>query len=115
MDQAIIAGIGNVYRSELLFQIGVHPWRLCADTDPETLAQLWDHSVEELKAGERVGKIITVDPIDVGAEKRSELNRSERLYAYKRDGKDCRRCGSGIASADIDGRNAWWCPTCQPE
>ncbi len=115
MDQAIIAGIGNVYRSELLFQIGVHPWRLCADTDPETLAQLWDHSVEELKAGERVGKIITVDPIDVGAEKRSQLNRSERLYAYKRDGKDCRRCGSGIASADIDGRNAWWCPTCQPE
>jgi len=115
MDQSIIAGVGNVYRSELLFQIGVHPWRLCADTHPETLAQLWDHAVVELKAGERVGKIITVDPIDVGAEKRSELNRFERLYAYKRDGKDCRRCGNAIASADIDGRNAWWCPACQPE
>lgn len=115
MDQSLMAGVGNVYRSELLFQIGVHPWRKANEIFPETLGQLWDHSVRELKAGERVGKIITVDPIDVDAEKRSQLTRHERLYAYKRQGKPCRRCETPIKHADIDGRNAWWCPTCQPE
>ncbi len=115
MDQNLMAGVGNVYRSELLFQIGVHPWRKANELDPETLGELWDQSVAELKAGERVGKIVTVEPSDVGAQKRSELTKTESLYAYKRHGDPCRRCETLIRHADIDGRNAWWCPTCQPK
>lgn len=113
MDQSIIAGIGNVYRSELLFKIGVHPWRVSKELDRATIQQLWDLSVRELKAGERAGKIVTVDPDDADGLTRSKLKRAERLYAYKRQGKPCRRCGELILAADIDGRNAWWCPTCQ--
>lgn len=76
--------------------------------------QLWEQSVRELKAGEKVGRIITTNPDEFGVEKRKDLKRHQRLYVYKRAGKPCRRCGDTVVAEDIDGRNVWWCPTCQP-
>lgn len=114
-DQKAIAGLGNVYRSEVLFLAGLHPFVPAREVADDTIAQLWELAVRELKLGERSGRIVTVDPADIGAAKRSQLRRGERLYAYKRHGKPCRRCATPIRSADIDGRNVWWCPTCQPE
>lgn len=114
MMQDIISGIGNIYRSELLFQIGLDPWRRSKDVHRDTVGELWDQSVLELKAGERIGKIITTDPLEFGREKRRDLPRDERLYVYKRAGQRCRRCGDDIVAADIDGRNVWWCRSCQP-
>ncbi len=114
MVQEIISGIGNIYRSELLFQIGLDPWIRSKDVHPETVALLWDQSVLELKAGEKIGKIITTEPSDFGREKRRDLKRGEQLYVYKRHGQECRRCGDEVIARDIDGRNVWWCPTCQP-
>lgn len=114
MMQDVISGIGNIYRSELLFQIGLDPWRRSKDVDRDAVGQLWEQSVLELKAGERIGKIVTTDPLDFGREKRQDLARNERLYVYKRAGNLCRRCGDEIVAADIDGRNVWWCPSCQP-
>ena len=67
-----------------------------------------------LKDGERMGRIVTVVPGEMGAKTPRELARGDRLYTYKRDGKTCRRCDDEIRSADADGRNVWWCPTCQP-
>lgn len=115
MDQSVISGIGNVYRSELLFLIGLHPFTMAKSVSPEVVASLWDCSVKALKAGERTGSIITVDPTLLGAEKPAQLSRRERVYVYKRHDEPCRRCGDIIRSADADGRNAWWCPTCQPK
>ncbi len=115
LDQKVIAGLGNVYRAELLYLIGLHPFRRSNTVEPELIEQLWQLSVKRLKAGERAGRIVTVDPAEVGAKKQGELDDDERLYAYKRDGLPCRRCGDLIHSADIDGRSIWWCPTCQPE
>ena len=71
-------------------------------------------SVLELKAGDRIGKIITTEPSEFGREMRRDLKRGEQLYVYKRNGRACRRCGDEIVSRDIDGRNVWWCPSCQP-
>ncbi|MEM9561759.1 MAG: DNA-formamidopyrimidine glycosylase family protein [Actinomycetota bacterium] len=115
LDQKVLAGIGNVYRSELLFLVGLHPFVPANEVDPGVLDQLWKLSVDELRAGERSGRIVTVRPADVGETTRSALGRRERLYAYKRQGKACRRCAADIVAADIDGRNVWWCPRCQPE
>lgn len=115
LDQKVIAGLGNVYRAELLFLIGLHPFRRANTVDPELIEELWQLSVSQLKAGERAGRIVTVDPAELGAPTKAKLTNAERLYAYKRDGKPCRRCDDLIHSADIDGRNIWWCPTCQPE
>jgi endonuclease-8 len=143
LDQKVIAGLGNVYRAELLFLIGLHPFVRANRVSEDLIHELWRLSVEQLKAGERSGRIVTVDPADVGAlpgstpksgsgsgartstrsasksksgaRSKSKLKSGERLYAYKRQGLPCRRCGHLIRSADIDGRSIWWCPTCQPE
>ncbi len=115
LDQKVLAGLGNVYRSEFLFMTGIHPFtpaKELAEGEPEAL---WDLAVAQLKLGERSGRIVTVDPAEVGVAKRSDLTRANGLYAYKRQGERCRRCDDLITSADIDGRNVWWCPTCQPE
>jgi endonuclease-8 len=114
LDQKVVAGIGNVYRSELLFLAGVHPLTVAKTLDEQVIAELWDRSVVALKDGERMGRIVTVVPGEMGAKTPRELARGDRLYAYKRDGKPCRRCGDEIRSADADGRNVWWCATCQP-
>jgi endonuclease-8 len=114
LDQKVVAGIGNVYRSELLFLAGVHPLTVARTLDDAVVADVWDRSVAALKDGERMGRIVTVVPGEMGATSARELTRGDRLYAYKRDGDPCRRCGDEIVSADADGRNVWWCPTCQP-
>lgn len=114
LDQKVVAGIGNVYRSELLFLAGVHPLTVAKTLDDDTVADIWQRSVVALKDGERMGRIVTVVPGEMGAKTPRELARGDRLYTYKRDGKTCRRCDDEIRSADADGRNVWWCPTCQP-
>lgn len=114
MDQSVLSGIGNVYRSELLFVTGVHPFVVSNEVSEERIAEIWDRAVLALKQGERMGRIVTVEPSEMGADRKSELGSEDRLYAYKRDGEPCRRCGDLIVAADVDGRSAWWCPTCQP-
>ncbi len=114
LDQAVIAGVGNVYRSELLFMLGVHPGTPAKELDDTSVERLWALTRTELQAGERLGRIVTVDPAEFGAERRRDLTRHERLYVYKRSGKPCRRCGTPIVSAEFDQRSTWWCPTCQP-
>lgn len=114
LDQTLIAGIGNVYRSELLFLSGIHPDRPAAElTTPEGEA-LWRLAVERLADGERVGRIVTVAPKEVGAARRSELPKELRLYVYKRRHQPCRRCGTEIRRWELGGRLIWACPTCQP-
>lgn len=114
LDQSVVAGIGNVYRSELLFLAGVHPLSVAKTLDAATVHDLWDRSVDALRAGERTGRIVTVEPEEMGAKTGRDLKRRDRLYVYKRASDPCRRCGTPIRTADADGRNVWWCPSCQP-
>jgi len=114
LDQRAVAGLGNVYRSEVLFMLGLNPFVAARDVSRNLVDQLWKLSVTELRAGERSGRIVTVQPGEVDRRRRADMKRRERLYAYKRQGDPCRRCGTLIASAQIDDRNIWWCPTCQP-
>lgn len=114
LDQAAIAGIGNVYRAELLFLTGIHPDRPARDTTDEERTELWSRSVDLLTVGERMGRIVTVDVDEVGARSRREIPKGEGLYVYHRDGEPCRRCGTEIRRWDMRGRWVWACPTCQP-
>ncbi|MGI9594901.1 MAG: Fpg/Nei family DNA glycosylase [Acidimicrobiales bacterium] len=114
VDQKVIAGLGNVYRAELLFLVRLHPFVKANQVPPELIDALWQLSISRLRVGERSGRIATVDPEEVGAPSAAALDDEHRLYAYKRDGLPCRRCDDLIRSADIDGRSIWWCPTCQP-
>ncbi len=115
LDQGVVAGIGNVYRAELLFLLGIHPDTPAASLTPEQVDDLWDLTVDELRLGVEHGRIITVRPQEMGTRGRTDLDGDERLYVYHRDGLPCRRCGSVVRMKDIAGRKTWWCPSCQPE
>ncbi len=113
LDQKVIAGIGNVYRAELLFLLGIDPHTPANRLDQNTADALWARTVAELRRGEKSGRIVTTDPADFGAKRDRDLNRDERLYTYKRDGQPCRRCGTEIRITEMANRTTWWCPSCQ--
>jgi endonuclease-8 len=111
LDQGVIAGIGNVYRAELLFLCGIHPDREASSLSAEEVDELWARSVELLGVGLRLGRIVTTDPDEIGRP-RSRMRADDRLYVYHRD--RCRRCGTELATLVLGGRPVWFCPTCQP-
>lgn len=111
LDQTVIAGLGNVYRAELLFLCGIHPGRPASSLSDDEFDELWKLAVELLRVGLDLGRIVTTDPDEIGVP-REEMADDDRLYVYHRE--ICRRCGSHIATAKIGGRPIWFCPTCQP-
>jgi endonuclease-8 len=112
MDQRVIAGIGNVYRSELLFRHHIDPYRPGRDVSLGEFAQAWTDLVALMKVGVRRGKIVVVRPEhDHGAP--SYAPNRPRTYVYRRAGDPCRVCGTPIRTAELEGRNLFWCPTCQ--
>lgn len=113
LDQQIIAGVGNVYRAEVLFKCGIDPHRPADQIDGDEVARLWSTIKSELRRGEAAGRIVTVTPNDVGVRARTDIPREERLYVYKRGGSPCRRCGDTVLSTEMANRLIWWCPTCQ--
>ena len=114
LDQEVIAGIGNVFRSEFLFMLGIHPGTAASNLSTSEVGELWDLASELLRVGIRLNRIVTVTPDDSGAV-RGRLRSEDSLYAYKRDGLGCRRCGTEIVCGPVANRTIWWCPTCQPD
>ena len=112
LDQSKIAGVGNVYRAEFLFLLGIHPERPSCDLTKTELQDLWKLSVSQLRQGVRLNRIVTVDQIDSGTTP-GRLKPQDALYVYKREGQPCRRCGSSIRVAKLAGRSCWWCDRCQ--
>ena len=111
LDQSIIAGIGNVYRAEILFLCGIHPARPSSTLSDDEFDDVWSQTVRLLRIGERSGRITTTDPDEIGLP-RSRMRREDRLYAYHRE--HCRRCGTDLRTDRIGGRPITHCPTCQP-
>ena len=114
LDQSVIAGIGNVYRSEILFLCGIRPDRSAADLSREEAVAVWAMARDELRKGLADGRIITVRPRDVGAARRAQLPDALQRYVYRREHKPCLRCRTPIRSMEVAGRRIWWCPSCQP-
>ncbi|MBT8214737.1 MAG: Fpg/Nei family DNA glycosylase [Acidimicrobiia bacterium] len=113
LNQSVVAGVGNVYRAEVLFLAGIHPATPANEVTPDEVRTIWELTRQQLRRGERAGRIVTVDPHEVGARSRRDLSRDERLYVYKRNGEPCRRCGVAITADDMANRTIWWCPSCQ--
>ena len=114
LDQRVIAGIGNVYRAEILFLAGINPCRPARELDDAERRAVWELAQNQLRRGERAGRIVTVDPADVGADRVADIDRASRLYVYKRSGENCRRCHEPIDRAELNNRAIWWCAHCQP-
>lgn len=112
MDQAVIAGIGNVYRNELLFRHGIDPHRSGTHVSATEFDDSWTDLVELMNVGLRRGKIVAVRPEhDHGAP--AYLPDRPRTYVYRRAGEACRVCSTPIRTEVLEARNLFWCPTCQ--
>jgi endonuclease-8 len=112
MDQTIVAGVGNVYRSELLYRHGIDPFRPGRDVDEAEFDAAWTDLVALMKVGLRRGKIVVVRPENDHGPPSYRAGRP-RTYVYRRAGEACRVCGDSIRTTVLEGRNVFWCPSCQ--
>jgi endonuclease-8 len=116
MDQAVLAGVGNVYRAELLFRHRMHPLRPGNTLRSGQWHSMWDDLVELMAEGVRTGRIDTVRPEHtpdaMGRDPRVDDHGGE-VYVYRRTGRPCHVCGDEVRTAGLAARNLFWCPTCQ--
>ena len=108
LDQRVVAGIGNVYRAEVLFLSRIDPDRPARSLAGEEVACLWETVVRLMALGERLGSIVTVDGADPAGDER------DRVHVYHRAGLPCRRCGTELRAWPVGGRAITACPRCQP-
>ena len=112
LDQRMLAGIGNLYKSELCFLVGANPWAPVSTVDLPRVVRRAKAVLEANK--HRVEQTTTGD-----------LRRGRQTWVYRRDGQPCRRCGATIRVAmqdpahddtepDTAERATYWCPSCQP-
>jgi endonuclease VIII len=110
LDQAVLAGVGNVYRAEALFVTGIWPERSGSTLAVDELQVLWSTIVRMLRQGVKDNRIVTVDPRELGTTK-AKLPAGKATYVYKRE--MCLRCATAIVALDLGGRSCYACPTCQ--
>jgi len=117
MDQKIVAGVGNVYRAEVLFRHGIDPYRAGRDLSRLEWDELWADLVELMHEGVRNNRIDTVRPQHtpeaMGRAPRVDDHGGE-VYVYRRAGRGCHICDAEIRTAGLAARNLFWCPGCQP-
>lgn len=113
MDQSVLAGVGNVYRAEVLYRAGLSPFRPGREVPEPTWAGLWEDLRVLMRAGVRAGHIVTTAREDRDR-RTGPARREDRFYVYRRHGLPCRRCGTPVRTAVMAARNLFWCPVCQP-
>lgn len=116
LDQRLVAGIGNVYKSEVLFLAGVHPDTPASAVPPNGMEQIMDLARRLLNDNVVPG---TPGAIQTYRSLRRTDRRSDSsasLWVYGRAGKPCRKCGTAVQSKKmgLDARTTYWCPSCQP-
>ncbi|MFD9910858.1 Fpg/Nei family DNA glycosylase [Streptomyces sp. NPDC059063] len=117
LDQKVVAGVGNVYRAEVLFRHGIDPYTPGKDLTHAQWTAIWADLVELMREGVRHNRIDTVRPEHtpeaMGRPPRVDDHGGE-VYVYRRARQACHICGGEIRTADLAARNLFWCPTCQP-
>ena len=106
MDQSIMSGIGNIYRSEILWRQSVHPETPGRDINRQTFDRIWNDAKILLKLGVEKNAIITVDTVQP-----SKTRYGERVNIFAKE--KCPRCKDAIRRLEINGRNAFVCEVCQ--
>jgi len=116
LNQSIMAGLGNVFKSEVCFACGINPFRLISALSAEQISCLVTTARKFLLANvtETSGdRMVTYTGM---RRTTGRTNREERLWVYGRRGEPCRKCGTAIESykQGEGARTTFWCPACQP-
>jgi endonuclease-8 len=116
MDQSVLAGVGNVYRAEVLFRHRMDPYRPGNTLRVGQWRAMWHDLVVLMQEGVRTGRIDTVRPEHtpeaMGRPPRRDDHGGE-VYVYRRNGMPCHVCGRAVRTAELQGRNLFWCSQCQ--
>jgi endonuclease-8 len=114
LDQRVLAGIGNVYKSEVLFACGVYPFADVGQLSDEQVRGLLTTARKFLRANVTEGLAAMTTYLGFRRTTRRD-DPSARLWVYGRAGEPCRRCGSAILidKRGKDARLTYWCPRCQ--
>ncbi len=110
LDQAIVAGVGNIYADEALFLSGVRPETLCTDLQPEQIERLRTAIIQVLEASIAAGGTTFSNFLNVQG---INGNYGGVAWVYNRAGEPCRVCGKPIQRLRLVGRSAHFCPQCQ--
>jgi endonuclease-8 len=115
LDQRVIAGIGNIFKSETLFVAGVHPDTPASALGEERLGRLVDVAVTLLSMNVSAGSGSGITTVRGLRQSTGRARLDERLYVYGRAGRPCRKCGTPIEvrKTGADARSTYWCPKCQ--
>jgi DNA-formamidopyrimidine glycosylase len=117
MDQEVIAGVGNVYRAEVLFRHRMHPLRPGRTLRVGQWRAIWEDLVALMNEGVKTGTIDTVRPEHtpeaMGRPAREDDHGGE-VYVYRRAGQACLVCGARVRTELLNGRTLFWCAHCQP-
>lgn len=113
LNQRVVAGIGNVFKSEILFAAGVHPLAPVSALPDTALQRILDVAGTQLQSNVRA-RSRTLAPAP-GRRTTGSLHPDKGLWAYGRAGQPCRRCGTAIQvdTRGTDARLTYWCPRCQ--
>ena len=110
LDQSLVAGVGNIYADESLFQAGIRPQTPSRQLGASSLKRLHAALVEVLTTSIGAGGTSFSDFRDLTG---SNGNYGGQAWVYRRSGSPCRRCGASIERTRLAGRSSHWCPRCQ--
>ncbi len=110
MDQEVIAGIGNIYSDEILFEARVHPLKDVSKLSERELKEIYRAMKKILKQAIKL-KGESISDYRTPSGKRGGFDRLRRVY--RREGEKCPRCGAIIKRIKLAGRSAYFCPKCQ--
>jgi len=112
MDQTLFAGVGNIFRAELLYRARLSPFRTGKDVEEETLRSIWKDAGLLMPEAMIDRRIITTKPAD-RPHPHGQALKEEAHYVYRRSGLPCFICETTVKKQEVAGRNLFWCPTCQ--
>ena len=111
MDQSVVAGIGNIYRAELLFRARLNPHAPGKAISERALRRLWKDWAHLLAIGVETGQMMTRDDLKTEEQYRQAMaSREHRHYVYKRTGERSPRGRGTVVMEDMGGRNLYWAP-----
>lgn len=113
MDQGVIAGIGNVYRAEMLFRARLNPHTPGKQVPEDVVRGMWRDWSRLLRIGVETGQMMTMDGLEGEDYRLAMANRADRHWVYHRAGLPCRVCGTEIVLEEMAARKLYWCPSCQ--
>jgi endonuclease-8 len=116
LDQRLVAGIGNVYKSEVLFLAGVNPFTPSSAVPADQLSRMLDIARSLLKDNVVDGTSPRIQTYRNLRMTNPASNHDESLWVYGRSGKPCRKCGTPVEmkKMGVDARSTYWCSRCQP-